>query len=112
MGAKPLSLLLVVFRMLLGVPSHFPSDEGRGWLPLNRFSCKGDSGSLEEAECEQGSIKLGQQNGAQLDSSIDPPWLGGGLAGRACYAQQVSHLLSPQPRSLESLFAITACFDY
>lgn len=48
---------------------------------LRAASCKGGPGSLEKAGCEQGSVRLGQQSGARLDSSIDPPRVGGRLAG-------------------------------
>ena len=69
-------------------------------------------------------VPRGRQNVSRAPSSQPSKMVRGWLAasirhgweegwrGQACCAQRVSHLLSPWPCSLESLFAITACFDY
>lgn len=60
----------------------------------------GALGPQRKAECEQGSIKSGQQNGARLAGRIDPPRVGGGLArpGLLCSAGISSALsLAVQP---------------
>lgn len=53
---------------------------GTGFLSA-RSPAKGALGPWRKADCEQASIKPGQQNGARLASRIDPRLVGGGPAG-------------------------------
>ena len=113
MGAKPPSLLPVVFQDVAGYLIMFFS----GWeqelasseeTPLQRESwVPGGRLNVSRAPSSQSSRMVHVWLAASIRRGWEEGW-----RGQACCAQWVSHLLSPWPCSLESLFAITACFDY